>query len=362
MNDISENAGKDNASADEATSQSQATGTPETSGQAVTGIKVDPQPEPPVKAGQADESASETQKETLDAIKKGERIALIIAAIVAVGTIGQWITTCQNNASTSAQIEKLITAANTQAGAAQQLVIASQRNAAAAESFSNSAASINGGMGNAVSKLQGQVEQTAQLASKADQANRIAQQAIESQIRPWIDASAGISQPIVIEPDGVAQVSTDVTIRNLGHSPAVNVTINVRPINDPPLINIIIAEERNICTQLEQANDSTRPGKTIFQDMPPETTTLITTISKEEMNKTIPEFGPYAETGFIPQVVGCVVYQSAGFPEYHHTPFFAMFAPKHPVIGMPGFFKRHETITADDIGKLSGHPWGLPPD
>ena len=140
-----------------------------------SGVGVDDASKGSVEAPKPTQSASQTQKETLDAIRKGERIALIIAAIVAFGTIGQWITSCNNNASTTKQTERLLDAAN--------------RVDDAAESFSRSASGINGGVNNAVDKLNLQadalnksVAQASRLATDTETANT---NALESD-RPWL--------------------------------------------------------------------------------------------------------------------------------------------------------------------------------
>jgi hypothetical protein len=121
------------------------------------------------------QSASEAQRETLDAIKKGERIALIIAAIVAVGTIGQWITTSCNNASTSAQTEKLIKASH---------------------DFAVSAESINGGIDRAVSKLNlqaGALNNSVQQASRLADDTEAANQNVVEADRPWMGAYINVT-------------------------------------------------------------------------------------------------------------------------------------------------------------------------
>jgi hypothetical protein len=121
------------------------------------------------------QSASDAQRETLDAIKKGERIALFIAGIVAFGTIGQWVTTSCNNASTSAQTEKLIKASH---------------------DFAASAESINGGIDHAVSKLNLQadalnnsVQQSSRLADDTEKAN---QNVVEAD-RPWMGGNITVT-------------------------------------------------------------------------------------------------------------------------------------------------------------------------
>jgi hypothetical protein len=141
----------------------------------VATVEINQQERAAIEAESAAREAKATQKETLDAVRKGERIALIIAGVVAFATIGQWITSCNNNASTSIQTDKLICAAN--------------KNAAAAEKFRIAAEGINAGIGDAVRKLNLQAgelaknaTQTSRLAGAAIQGNQLSKDAIEAQL------------------------------------------------------------------------------------------------------------------------------------------------------------------------------------
>jgi hypothetical protein len=221
MNSASENTDNENTTTNEGVTPKQADILSAITGQDATEIQGLSTGTSHSNSDQADKFASETQKETLDAIKKGERIALIIAAIVAVGTIGQWITTCQNNVSTSVQTDKLIMAANTQAGAAKQLAAASQRNAdaaekfsaaaernaAAAESFFKSAVHINSGLKDAVGELKSQVETSRQQFATSE--------------RPYVNVvgSKYVKGP---EPED-HRVYIDLWFVNYGRSPALHV-------------------------------------------------------------------------------------------------------------------------------------------
>ncbi len=170
-------------------------------------VKVDPQPKAITEARQADNTGS--GKDTLDALKKGERLALIIAVIVAVVTIGQWVTTARNNASTSAQADKLITAAN--------------KNAAAAEKFRVAAEGINNGVGDAVIKLQAQADKM-DAARQSSETN--SQKALDATIDSFHrDQRAWVS----VEPaTGIPNDSTykiTIPINNTGRTPAESVMV-----------------------------------------------------------------------------------------------------------------------------------------
>jgi hypothetical protein len=153
---MDEQACQDNATQDQAGPIGQTSTTPYPLGQTANSIETNQKPKPSGETTNPKESASDTQKETLDAIKKGERIALIIAGIVAFGTLGQWITSCNNNASTSRQTDQLIAAAKISAQAAKD-------NVAAANNFASSARNINDGIDSAVSRLNRQANATSKL-------------------------------------------------------------------------------------------------------------------------------------------------------------------------------------------------------
>jgi hypothetical protein len=68
-----------------------------------------------------------------------------------------------------------------------------------------------------VRKLQAGVNQTAKLSAKADAANKIAQQALEAQTRPWIGID-GDARNISVD---ATTIQFDLPLRNYGHSPAI---------------------------------------------------------------------------------------------------------------------------------------------
>ncbi len=191
------------------TAVNQTVGGTESMRQSTSAAKSDPQPTGTTDARQADKTGSDNERETLDAIKKGERFALIIAGIVAFGTIGQWITTAYNNASTSAQADKLISAAN--------------KNAAAAEKFRIAAEGINEGVGNAVIKLQAQADKmdTARQSSEVN-----SKKALDATIdsfhrdqRAWVSVEPATGVPN----DSTFKIA--IPINNAGRTPATSVMV-----------------------------------------------------------------------------------------------------------------------------------------
>ena len=154
----------------------------------------------------------------------------IVIALIAFLQYGVYRQQKKIMESSGQQTQKLIDAANIQACAAQKIAGASDRNAAAAESFSGSATSINKqtqiaakAMADQVAKLQAGVNETSRLATAAQNANTIAQQATEMQTRPWIGIE---SDPT---PENVTITTWqdnplfkfDLVLRNYGQSPAI---------------------------------------------------------------------------------------------------------------------------------------------
>jgi hypothetical protein len=122
-----------------------------------------------------------------------DRIAELVFAFAVVFFAGaQWITSCQNNASTTQQTDQLIAAAKISAYAAQQ-------NTLAAQNFADSARKINGGISDAVDKLNLQAsalvdsdEQASRLATATESANANAVNAD----RPWLGAYMTLDTPV----------------------------------------------------------------------------------------------------------------------------------------------------------------------
>ena len=140
-------------------------------------------------SAQAAQGGSPSYWKRLLAEKPDRHIELFLTFAITFFAAVQWITSCQNNKSTTAQTGQLITAANINAQAAQQIADASKRNATAAETFSTTAGLINGQMEAAVAKLNLQagklgesVRQASRLASDTEKAN----ENVLNSDRPWV--------------------------------------------------------------------------------------------------------------------------------------------------------------------------------
>jgi hypothetical protein len=133
-------------------------------------------------------------------LPRDRRIEFIFALAIVYFSWAQWHTARMNNDATAQQTDQLIAAAKYGA-------YASERNALAAQSFAESARKINGGINNAVDRLNSQAQATSDVAHagatqanaalatanntsqqivEAQQANTIAQQALDDQTRPWV--------------------------------------------------------------------------------------------------------------------------------------------------------------------------------
>jgi hypothetical protein len=219
-----------------------------------------------------------------------EKTMLLVTIGIALVYAGQY----QQMKNSSQQTIDLIKAANIQACAARRIADASQRNAAAAESFSSSAgiqatAAQNAAqaMANQVTKLQAGVEQTAKLVQASEIANSNSTQATEAQTRPWIgiEGDPGIS----------------VVLKNFGHSPAIKVFVNFRHDALYTPISPKLCEDAD--KRLDASLDPTR---------------------KEFPSRDFAIFpgATHTETPLIHDgdaVIGCIAYtgMTAGIPPYH---------------------------------------------
>jgi hypothetical protein len=178
------------------------------SGEPAAVVAIDPKQKASTEANETKQTANENQKETLDAIRKGERIALIIAGIVAFATLGQLGITWVNNGSTSDQMDKMI--------------LVAQRNERAATRFADSAKAINKGVADAVGKL-GDQNQTSR-----DFATLTKKQFAQDQ-RPylWLEHGSGKNMTLGREPPlagfNAGKLFSNIWIKNYGKSPAIRV-------------------------------------------------------------------------------------------------------------------------------------------
>ncbi len=206
------------------------------------------------------EKAKDSAKRTWHNFKEvgtDRKIELLLAVAITFFAGAQWVTSCQNNASTSEQANKLITAAQMSAHSA-------AHNAAAAQNFAESAQSINHGISDAVGRLQDQARVT-ELARETSQAasKKALQATIENfrtEQRPWLVFRLTPTTPVKWE--GADQWGLDlnfaIDVQNLGKTPATDVSIS-QP-------RTIISDDAPLSAPsdlLNQACDSVMQGKRV---------------------------------------------------------------------------------------------------
>jgi hypothetical protein len=165
-------------------------------------------------------------KGTLNFFTKSEWLNVFLTTVIAgTGVVGI-ILVIRSGGDT----QKMITAA-------QQQACAANKNAAAAQSFALSAQGINQGIGDAVSKLNLQATATTNLAAAArkqvaaaELANKNAALALEAQTRPWLgiegQKATSISTRLLTGGDGI-QIDFQIDLHNYGQSPAIDVVLSI---------------------------------------------------------------------------------------------------------------------------------------
>lgn len=154
-------------------------------------------------------------------------IELLLTIAIAWFAYAQWSTARDNNKSTGRQTQDLIRAAQLNANSAAEIAEASAQNAKAAEAFARSASYIDAGVGSAVQKLQGQVNQT-EAASKSaftesEKSLQAARDSVYLEQRPWVGIQFYIGTPSrnLIQTGSGSPSSAQFVAYNSGRTPAV---------------------------------------------------------------------------------------------------------------------------------------------
>ena len=173
---------------------------------------------PPAESGDAPEDecseiAGDARKKHWMRLLKGKPdrlIELVLAFAITFFAAAQWITSCTNNASTGKQVDKLLVAAD--------------RVDDAAESFSRSASGINGGVSDAVTKLQTQADK---MDAARDASGKIATDALQATIanfhqdqRAWLTVQPAEGMPVSGQ-----QFKIHIRLTNTGKTPAQKVMV-----------------------------------------------------------------------------------------------------------------------------------------
>jgi hypothetical protein len=255
-----------------------------------------------------------TQREILNRVKTGERWMIILTAVVAATSIFQAVQSCNNNRSTSSQIDKIIGSAN-QIGSA-------------AGSFSASAQGINQGIGNAVGQLQSQASKMDASRKAADKNSADAIQAtidsFHTEQRAWIGISDAKPVGFTANADKSVSLVVAFTFRNYGHSAAEYVHFFAALESDPTIYS-------------RSCDEATRShGGDILLPTQQRTMNWVMNLTREQMEKGWSHQNPLLGNNLFLKIIGCIEYSDRnGEIPPHRTPFSYMVLPSttaHPYI------------------------------
>ncbi len=179
-------------------------------GGSAEGVIVDEFGKPFTKSGNALNQQRSTVRDLSRRLRKSGNLNFWLTAIIAASTVAQTVNSCNNNAITAQQTDQLISASRYGAYAA-------NINGQAARDFASSAAQINRGVGDAVTKLQMQANATEEARESSEENSRTALQAtidnFRQEQRPWLG--------IAIFPDKNSGLpSVTIQVHNTGKTPA----------------------------------------------------------------------------------------------------------------------------------------------
>jgi hypothetical protein len=194
-----------------------------------------------------------------------------------------------------------------------------------------------------------------QFALMAGQLDTMRRQ-LEATDRPWIKVDPSVASPLTFTARGNLQAAVTLTLKNIGRSVAVNVTVYVDAFIARPdgyvLSDLPLRRQKELC-----GTPKSPPFQvTMFpEDIRPFSVPI--TIQREEIEAnavTLPPgagWPPSAGKPVYPVLVGCAYYQFAQFPDQHHTDFIysivghASSDPKTPRLVITG----HD-LAVEDVG------------
>lgn len=164
-----------------------------------------------------DGEQSDTEKELLDRVKKGERWMIFLTGLIFLTAVFQAYETWSNNGSSGKQVDRIIDAAN--------------RIDNAADSFSRSASGINSGVSDAVRKLGEQSKSTKQVAAATLKASDATIEAAKASGRPYLIPNI-LKQKLIGQcfstprmHDNGTRWCSQFSYTNYGQTPAYNVNV-----------------------------------------------------------------------------------------------------------------------------------------
>jgi len=157
-------------------------------------------------------------------------------------------------------------------------------------------------------------------ADAATKAANTAQTQLEMSERPWVKAEIVSVGPITYDDQKRMKIQFAIKIKNIGHSPAINVNI-FTTIKDRMFPSDPIEQQEKLCAGAKTIKPDQHWGRTLFPETD-HTETFLHDFSRKEV---VPDF-PFPsmtrpKDGWEPNIIGCVDYIVAFSGEHHQTYF-----------------------------------------
>jgi len=257
---------------------------------------------------EVEEQMSGFEKSTL----RWAKTAVIMSALAALFVCAQWWEMHEGGIDTK-----------NLADAAIKTEQSARTSSQAAKDFADTAVLINGGIGDAVKKLDDQAKATQKSATAAQRSAKVAEDTLIVSNRPWLDIQPQIAGPFTLNEQGEARFILLVETENIGHSPA------IRVVSAQGVIQTILftpnpwQELKKTCEQATGASaNSNNRGltETIFPGKPHQETVNLG-LSPKEIAKSIADMFPAAKPDpyIHPIVLWCVAYRADFSDTQHRT-------------------------------------------
>jgi hypothetical protein len=160
---------------------------------------------------------------------------------------------------------------------------------------------------------------------------KVAQKDFTATHRPWVSVDLAVASDLTYDTQGDAHIAINFTLKNTGHSPAANVSVEAAMFTPSQTRHDAIAAQNEMCGNVrKQAPTRGRLGHTIF---PGDVfaVQLILPIPRKDIEAAI---GHSEESKwFAPTLIGCVDYKFTFEDGHHQTGFYAdlhKHAPNNP--------------------------------
>jgi hypothetical protein len=264
-------------------------------------------------------------------------IELFLALVIVIFAAAQWHTISSNNDSTAQQMNQLISAAKYNAYAA-------NLNALAAQSFADSARKINGGIDDAVRKLQTQADNT-ELARESSDTS--AHDALKSAIdnfhqeqRAWVGIQSIVCVHCPKQGGGNEPVDINesrILIINTGRTPALHVKAEIIPerrtLRDP-IPEFATVRKTYVPLEMKAPPEDQSIAQALY-DLGKSETTLSPNLPFQVPLDAVPVWGTGpSDIGLnrpIWYILGDISYSDVYSPVVHHTTFCVLINNQFPV-------------------------------